>query len=367
MAIRNYTEDGKKYFEVYVNGFDSRGIRVQRKRKGIETLRKAETTEFELMRELVQLKERKVSYRWAEWVHVCLKRMKMNSQPSTVINYQSTLNRWITPKWKDFDLADISREMVYRAIFESVDPKLKPNTRKCILKFVKRILQMAIEEGILDRNPCAGITVRVAEIDQKVLTNSEVEIFLKEAKAVNHRFYPVWVVALLTGMRSGELFALKWTDIDMDARIISVTRQWTSKNGFGPTKTRLSRVVPVSEELLAFLKSRKLQAGPGSEFVLPHLTEWSHGDQAKVIKDFCTAIGITPIKFHDLRATFITNLLSRGEALARVMSIVGHSELKTTNGYLRKAGVDVLGGTDKLGYKLPQESEGKVLSLVGRA
>ena len=367
MAIRTYIEEGKKYFEVYVNGFDSRGIRVQRKRKGIESLRKAESVEFELSRELAMLKEKKVPYRWHEWLSICLKRMKMNCQPSTVINYQTTLNKWITPLWKDLEIADISREKVYSAIYESVDSNLKPYTRKCILKFVKRIFQMAIEEGGLDRNPCLGITVRVSEPDQKVLTNTEVEVFLKEAKEVNHRFYPIWVVALLTGMRSGELYALRWSDIDFDARIISVSRQWTSKNGFGPTKTRLSRVVPVSEELLIFLKGQKLKSEEEVEFVLPHLTEWTHGDQASITKDFCNAIGITPIKFHDLRATFITNLLARGESLARVMSIVGHSELKTTNGYLRKAGVDVKGGTDKLGYKLPQDSVGKVLSIVGRA
>ncbi|MBK9293424.1 MAG: tyrosine-type recombinase/integrase [Oligoflexia bacterium] len=118
---------------------------------------------------------------------------------------------------------------------------------------------------------------------------------------------------------------------------------------------------------MSFLKELKLKSDPNYEFVLPHLGEWTHGDQAKVIKDFCTAIGVTPVKFHDLRATFITNLLARGESLARVMSIVGHSELKTTNGYLRKAGVDVQGGTDKLGYKLPNESAAKVLTLVGRS
>jgi integrase len=83
-----------------------------------------------------------------------------------------------------------------------------------------------------------------------------------------------------------------------------------------------------------------------------------------VTREFCVGLGITSVKFHDLRATFITSLLARGESLARVMSIVGHSELKTTNGYLRKAGVDVQGGTNKLGYKLPQESGAQVLTLV---
>ena len=114
---------------------------------------------------------------------------------------------------------------------------------------------------------------------------------------------------------------------------------------------------------MVFLKSLKLQRG-NEESVLPRLKEWEDGYQAQVTKEFCAAIGITEIKFHDLRATFITNLLARGVSLARVMSIVGHSQLKTTNGYLRKAGVDVQGATESLGYKLPSESSAKVLTLL---
>jgi integrase len=98
--------------------------------------------------------------------------------------------------------------------------------------------------------------------------------------------------------------------------------------------------------------------------VLPRLVEWNNGDQAEVLREFCEAIGITSVKFHDLRATFITNLLARGESLARVMAIVGHTQLKTTNVYLRKAGVDIQGGTDKLGYSLPSETMGELLNLV---
>jgi integrase len=86
-----------------------------------------------------------------------------------------------------------------------------------------------------------------------------------------------------------------------------------------------------------------------------------------VTREFCEGIGITPVKFHDLRATFITNLLAQGESLARVMSIVGHSELKTTNSYLRKAGVDVQGGTEKLGYRVPQSESAIVLPFTGKS
>lgn len=362
MAIKMYVVDSKKYYEVYINGRDC-GNRFQKRRKGIESLPKAKQVEFEFLQELARIKDSKANYTWDQWLQVCLSRMKLGFMPSTVRNYETTLNKWVTPQWKGVSLSEINREWVYKVIFENVDQALKPNSRKCILKFVKRIFQMAIEEAILDKNPCVGIKIRIPEIEQKVLTTKEVELFLSEAKAINHRFYPVWVMAVMTGMRSGELFALKWTDIDFETKLISVNKQWTSKNGYCPTKTRRNRVVPISDELLLFLKNYKIKMGNDSEHVLPRLSEWMHGDQAKVTKAFCHGIGITPIKFHDLRATFITNLLARGESLARVMSMVGHTELKTTNTYLRKAGVDVQGGTDRLAYKVPRDNEGKVISF----
>jgi integrase len=228
---------------------------------------------------------------------------------------------------------------------------------------VKRLLQMAVEEGVVDRNPCAGIQVKVAETIQQVLTNDDADKFLREARLVHHRFYHVWLVALMTGMRSGELYALQWSDIDFDARTIAVNKQWTSKNGYCPTKSRKTRVVPISENLFGFLKEYKLQARNG-EFVLPRLSEWERGEQSRVTREFCITIGINAVKFHDLRATFITNLLARGESLARVMSMVGHAELKTTNGYLRKAGVDVRGGTERLGYKVPVVHDENVVTIA---
>lgn len=364
MAIRTYIKDGKKLYEAYINGFNSRGVRVQRKRKGIETLRKAEIIEFELKRELAKLKEEKVPYRWSEWLEECLKRMRLNYRPSTIMGYETQMGKWINPKWNSRDLNQITKQDVYDVIFMERESKLTPWSIKSLLKMVRRIFQMAIEEGILDKNPCSGIKVNVPEVDQKVLTKVEAEIFLREAKLTNHRFYSIWAMALMTGMRSGELFALKWTDIDFEGKTISVSKQWTSKNGYGPTKTQRGRIVPISNTLLKFLKELKMRSGSKSEFILPQLPEWENGEQARVTRDFCTALGITPVKFHDLRATFITNLLARGEPLARVMAIVGHSQIKTTNGYLRKAGVDVAGATERLSYELPEDVEyGKILSL----
>ncbi len=362
MSITSKIVNGKKVFEVYVNGNAVRGRRFQRRKRGIESLRQAQDIEFEFERELAKLREDGVPYTWKEWFEIAIARMKNERMNSTVMNYQSYLGKWVTPNWSAREIKSITRDDVYTVVYEKFDPTYTPNARKTLLKQIKRIFQMALEEGIVDRNPALGITVSVPEVEQQVLTNEEVKTFLQAAKDTSHRFYPIWVMALETGMRSGELFALNWADVDLDAKLISVSKQWTSKDGFGPTKTRRSRIVPVSDELAHFLKELKLRSQ--TENMLPRLPEWENGEQAQVTREFCVSIGITSVKFHDLRATFITNLLARGVPLAVVMAIVGHSQLKTTNGYLRKAGVEVKGWTNKLGYGVPGDQAGTVLSFV---
>lgn len=363
MSIKPYVLNGKKYFEVYVNGFDRAGNRIQSRRKGIESIRKAEEAEFELKRELAKLKELGVDPRWSEWEEECLRLMKVMYRPSTLYTYEKTLKKWIPSSWKSKELRTFTKMDLHEFIFEEMPAGTTVNTRKFVLKIIKRIFQLAVDHGKLDRNPANGMLVKVPEGEKKVLTNQEVETFLSEAKATNHRFYPIWVVALFTGMRSGELYALKWSDLDFDAKTIGVSKSWSSKNGMTSTKNQKNRVVPISEELLQFLRELKVACGP-EEFVLPHLQEWKRGQAAKVIKTFCRAIGVTDIKFHDLRATFITNLLARGEPLVRVMATVGHSDMETTNVYLRKSGIELQGATERIGYRIPKDEGAKVLEFA---
>jgi integrase len=365
MAIKSYQVQGKKFYEVYVNGFDRFGKRIQSRRKGIESIRKAEEAEFELKRELAKRKEQAVDPRWGEWVLECLSILKVQYRVSTHYSYEKTLKKWIPEAWEKRELSSFTQSQIHELIYEILPKDATQSTRKYVLKIVKKIFQMAVDLGKITKNPCYGMVVKVPEPEKKVLTNSEVETFLREAKATHHNFYPIWVVALYTGMRSGELYALKWSDVDFEAKTISVSRSWNSKNGYSCTKNQKSRIVPISEELLAFLKAYKLQRGSGrnDEFVLPHLTEWTRGEAARVIKRFCKSIGVTDIRFHDLRATFITNLLARGEPLVRVMATVGHSDMETTNVYLRKAGIEIQGATERLGYKIPGESGAQVFAF----
>lgn len=360
MSIKTYIKNGKCLYEVYVGGLDARGLKWQRRRTNIETKRKAEVIEFELKRELAKLREEKVHPRWEEFIKECFNILKINYRPSTMYSYQTTSDKWLMSEWTGLELKDITKKRVYELVFEKMDST--NHTKKYVLKIIKRIFQVALDLGYLSHNPAQGLQIKVPEADKKVLTNAEAQLLLSTAKSTNHRFYPVWLMALFTGMRSGELYALRWVDVDFEAKTISVSRSWSSKNGFTSTKNQKTRVVPISEELLDYLKELRLERGQ-EEFVLPRLSEWERGEAAYVTRGFCKSIGITEIKFHDLRATFITNLLARGESLVRVMAIVGHSNMETTNVYLRKAGIELNGGTDKLGYKVPKDHEANVINV----
>lgn len=363
MAIKQYSKDGKVFFEVYVVQRDETGSRFQRRKRGIQSRRKAEQVEFELRKEIETDANQEAPTTWESWHAECVRRMSLELKPSTIVSYEGQLKKWVQPVWKDRDIKSLTQSDVHELIYASIESVVSPHTRRTILKMVRRVLELAVIDGIIDRNPCKGVSVKLPEADQRVFTTGEAQKFLDEARACRHRFYPVWACALMTGMRSGELYALKWRNVDLEGRAIHVVEQWTSKCGFGPTKTRRVRVIPISDDLLLLLKELKLREGAKSEFVLPRLTEWTVGEQALVTREFCAAIGVTPIKFHDLRATFITNLLGRGESLGRVMAMVGHNQLKTTNVYLRLAGVEVKGGTEKLGYKLPSGELAEVVQL----
>jgi integrase len=283
-----------------------------------------------------------------------LEKYRIEYRNSTYHNYKHCLDKWFNPVWCDKFVDEIKPSDVHKVIFEDC-AAVSSYTKRGLLKIVKRIFNIAIEEALLVRNPAVGIRVRCAESNQAILNRNELGVLLAEAKRTEHRFFPHWSLALLTGMRSGELYSLRWTDVDLVTGKINISKAWTRYNGEGPTKTAKNRIYPVSKECRRFLEELKLKSDQGAEFVLPRLWEWDQGEQAKILKSFCAEIGITPVKFHDLRATFITQMLNNGVPLSKVMAIVGHSSLKTTQGYLRLSGKDIEGATEDLNIEIPRD------------
>lgn len=362
MMIKAYMVNEKRFFEVYVAKRGANRKIVARRKRGIKNEREAKSIELELMLEVGIAIKRGSVETWGNWKEEVLQRVKERFKNSTYGNYSAYISNWVPEEWNSKPLDEIKPKDVFQVIDKSKS-KLSQVSQLTFLKILRRVFQEAVNEGVIPFNPARGVVIKVPESNKSVLNTTEVDILLRQAKDLDHRFYPIWCFAVQTGMRSGEMYGLLWKDVDFERNQISVNKQWTRRDGIAPTKSRENRVVPISQDLRAFLLNLR-QQNPHAENVLPHLAEWTHGDQAKIIREFCRMIGITEVKFHDLRATFITNMLSQGVPLAKVMSIVGHKKMDTTNVYLRLAGVDVKGATDALSYSLPEDiGEGQLIAV----
>lgn len=367
--VKSYEVDGKVLWKVKVVVKDKNLRQYIRRRKGIPTERKARELEFEFKNELLGIKRKHSAYTWESWFTECMKRMTLTSKRATVWNYETRIGRWVPKEWDDKFLTEITTGEVHRVIYEHIGDRLTGTGRETLWKMIRRILEMAVEDGLISKNPANAFKVRRDVQEPPVLTAIEAQKLLDEARACNHPFWSIWTFALFSGMRSGEMYAIRWTDVDLNAGTVSITKQWTNKDGICGPKSGSNRIVPINETFKKFLiEWRRISPGFKKElfdtrtkeltayedYILPEEAEWNHGMQAEVLREFCRSIGITPVRFHDLRATFITNLLAQGVQLAKVMMMVGHRKLGTTDGYLRKAGVPVQGATEALSYKAPE-------------
>ena len=145
--------------------------------------------------------------------------------------------------------------------------------------------------------------------------------------------------ALNTGLRKGELFALKWSDVDLHNKLLS----------FKNTKNYEERVIPLNDIALDVLRRIPRQLHNEYVFITPATKRGAQIVDVK--KSFKTALrdaGIQDFRFHDLRHTFASHLVMAGVDLANVKELMGHKDIKMTLRYAhlspdyKKRGVDIL-------------------------
>ena len=376
MAIsQEHSPCGDTRFSVYVN-IRSRmmpHIRYQKRIKGLKTKAEATRKEKKLIQELSQKVAQKEGhgFTWrmiiTKWAASAAQPSSMDKSynPATIRDYVSMLHRW-TKSWLDRPASQITkgdgREVLDRVIEEGRSSAFQKRLKNTINMVYNWAIENRAIRGVL-HSPVYGLNVTVKQDKRpEILKPHEIRKLLYEAKAQNHDWYYIWAMALLTGMRNGELYALRWEDVDFDASIIKVERSYNFKVGeFKDTKAGYWRSVPISSELRSLLLELKNQST--SEFILPRMIHWTGGKQAKILKLFCRSIGLPEIRFHTLRACFATQLIGSGVEPVKVMKICGWKDLKTLGVYLRLAGIDERGVTEGLSF-LPQ-NEGNISMLSG--
>lgn len=341
--------DNKKNYEVsYSRRHPATKESMSLKRVGIKTQEEAKRT----YNELIILMEKKINRSlypiWPVMVDRFLESFRNRGiSKNTVLNYQSCLYAHTYQQWRKKGINEITTSDIRKLILENL-AHLSEASRKSMLKYIRAVFTYAFDSGIVMRDPCPKLQFKKNLKIKTVLNEAEISTFLKRAKEVNHTWFPIWAIACYTGLRNGELYALKWNKVDFKKRVMVISLAWNLENGFKETKSGDDRIVEIAESLLPLLQN--LYETRTSEFVLPRIDIWETGNQARILKEFLSECELPLIRFHDLRASWATVMLSKGIEPIKVMSMGGWRDLKTMQIYIRKAGINIKGITNSLNF-----------------
>ncbi len=360
MAISSYVSDvGETLWKVYVNvrSKTHAAIRTQRRLAGCKTQREAEREETKLIRECERelLEKEAQGSSWKAvvdaWAESLYKEGTSRLAETTRIDYVAAVRKR-TSGWMQRPASSLTKFDVKETLTQLRTEGGSHGFQKRMKGLLNQVFVFGIESGLIeemDRSPTIGAQLdRPEEKKPEILTGGEIRRLLTEAHKHQHPWYPIWALALLTGMRSGELYALKWSDVDWEKKAISVNKSYNCRlKSVKSTKSGCWRTVPISSELTMLLQELRPQTGH-TPYILPRYWQWTRGMQAQELRKFCLGIGLTSIRFHALRACFATQLIQGGVPAIMIQKICGWKDLKTMQRYIRMAGIEVEGATEGL-------------------
>ncbi|MBA3509680.1 MAG: site-specific integrase [Thermoleophilaceae bacterium] len=259
---------------------------------------------------------------------------------ATVQSYESILRVHLAPHFGDQALAKITRQDVEafigacRADGQSVKSTLN------YLGLLHGIFEYTLREGWVSSNPCKlAAKPRAADVDPDIhyLDPDELEALIRAVPAddLGRVERVMYFTAATTGMRQGELLALRWSDVDWPARRVRVRRNFVRGEYGTPKSKRSSRAVPLADPVAGQLDQLH-QASDYSgddDLVFAHPHTGKPIDRSKLLKRFKAALrlaGVREVRFHDLRHTFGTRMAAHGVPMRALQEMMGHRDFKTT-------------------------------------
>ena len=213
-------------------------------------------------------------------------------------------------------------------------------------RFLISILKHAVKNQLMIRNVSEARELpKDKKQEAKAFTEKETNCFLKAMKG--DRLKAAFVVLLGTGLRRGELLALKWQNVDLKEKTIAVKERlaWVTKKGFDwdlPKTDKSRRVVPLPDNVATELKKHKakqaeekLKLGELYQenslvFATEQGTPINPRNFERKYKTLLKKTGLVSINLHVLRHTYATRLLEAGINLKVVQKLMGHSRISTT-------------------------------------
>jgi len=259
--------------------------------------------------------------------------IKTSCTTKTYLCYFSILKVHIIPSFGSYLLTEIT-ENDGLCFLERLKKTHNPKGVLNIWQVLKTILLRAKREKLILSNPFENIRKPRTELRGEVFwEKQEITQFLN--CMINDPLYPLYFIALHTGMRLAELCGLKWDRVDFSINQILVTRTRDKHGLRDTTKNKMRRVIPMTSEVRAILvklHNKQNQISPyvftfkGKEIDYGHVYRFFQIAQKN-------ATMIKKIRFHDLRHTFATNYMMNGGNVFELQKILGHTKIDMTLRY----------------------------------
>ncbi|GAB4943523.1 site-specific integrase [Weizmannia coagulans] len=266
--------------------------------------------------------------------------------------HKQNIEKHILPYFKEIKLANVKPILYQKFLNQLIDQGYSKRTVEIVHSTLFNAFEKAVILGKVTKNPCIGAIVKGQEKkrDLKYIETDRIADFLKEAYKYDYIYWMFFNVLLETGMRKGEAAALQWSDIDLKAGTISITKtldfQAKSKEElFGDPKTYNSkRVITISKGLindLTFHKKYQNQNKLALNEIYHHdlnlvlcRNDGNFMPKSSLFNAFSRILkraGIPPLPIHSLRHTHAVILLEAGADLKYIQERLGHGSIQITS------------------------------------
>jgi len=278
---------------------------------------------------------------------------------TTLAAYQMLLRSHVLPRFGKAKLTDISRAELQTFLAKKLSEGLSSNHVHTIKTTLGKVFSTAVQLELLDRNPVRELQLgaRKNAEERVVFTKAQSELLLS-ALPKPCRTYAQF--DLLTWLRPGEQFALRWKNADLDKGVIRVLETYVPKyKKFNPPKTQPSiRDIPMSAAVVELLSLYRERCKPvDSESLVFHNSVGSPVDwdklNSKVIRPLCKQLGLPVITWHGFRHTGATLAADAGVPHRTIQALLGHGSSKTTDVYVHRVLESEQHAMDKMGEMFP--------------
>ena len=279
-----------------------------------------------------------------EW----LTTVSSSSSKGTHFTYSWTVQKRIIPYIGKVNLMDLRPDRIQRFYNYLQKEGLSPHAVAVTHKTLRVAMSHAVKLRLIVRNPCSGTTPpKPEQTEMQFYDDRQVRSLLKRAREITTKFYPLYYLAIHTGMRQAELIGLKWQDIDWSLSTLQVKRQVRHFRGASyvflePKSKSGTRTIVLGKQALEVLRNHKREQ---ETWISSVGQDWTNLDlvfpsgagtpltASNIRRDFRKLLGaseLPKIRFHDLRHTAASLMLNHGIPVLIVSKRLGHSKPSIT-------------------------------------